>query len=389
MKINEINLLSAKITSVIGSTIFNTIISLYILSVYGSNSILGLTLSIGGMASVVSSLVGGYFSEGKEKTESLKIVDLFSMSCCILMIPLVKYENIWFILSLIILLNINNSFSSPIFKSLIPEISTKDRLVTFNTSLSSINEFNKVLTPILSTYLYSNELIDITSVLLINALSYLCSFIFINNIKTKKTNFKRKNSFFKSYKENIKYIQRDKLLSYLLYTGFFSNFFLTGFNLILPIYSKEVIEDTSMYGLFLSFESLGLLLGVLSSNFIKLDEQLVSERFMIFVSGIFLLLPAFLYSSLSMLICCFILNFSLGRYNIAFQNYIQLNVEQKYLGQVFAIIFTISSMATPLGFLIFGIIAEYTITKVFYIISFGLISINAIWIILILKKNKY
>ncbi|WP_239773045.1 MFS transporter [Mammaliicoccus sp. I-M36] len=389
MNKNELNLVTSKFTSGFGVTIFNTTINLYILTVYNSGEILGKVMAIAGISSVISSLLGGYLSDYYNKKSLLKFLDISSLILCLIAIPLSYTNNLMVILVLVFLLNMNNNFSSPVFKSLIPDIVTKDKIPRFNSRLATINELNKIGTPIVATYFFSRQIIDIQEVLFINAITYLLSYIYVNKVDIIDKNLAhfRKVSFFQSYKSSYSYIHKNHLLAYLVYTGFFSNIFLGGFNLILPLYATEVLGNNELYGIFLSFEAVGVLLGVFSSNLIKLDEKLISERILLLISGFLLIIPSIWVSKYSIILVCFILNFSLGRYNIALQNYIQINVEKGYLGKVFAVIFTLSALSGPLGSVVFGYITNIFLKDIFIIISIGIILINLIWILWVIKER--
>lgn len=388
MKISQFNmLLSSKSISTLGTSFFNAAINILIVQIFGSGELLGITLAIGSFSSILFTIVGGYIGDYYNQVKLLKWIDIFSFFLCLIAIPFLENFKVSFLLVFVFLLNMNNAFTSPVIKSLIPALVTKKDIPKFNVRLSIVGEVLKIGTPLIVSFLYSINYLNIEGTLFINAMSFLFAYLFIKNIDV-VVSTKKKVNIFSSYKIVLNYISNNVIFCYLIYIGFFSNIILAGFNLILPLYSKNILNNSGFYGVLLSLESIGGLLGLLSARMIKLDDNLSKERLGLLASGFLLLLPPVTKNYLSIMVVCIVLNMFLARYNVAFQNYIQKNFSSSLIGKVFAVSYTTSSIGIPIGSLVFGFMTKYQFIPIFFILSFAMIFINALWFILVKVNYK-
>lgn len=384
---NNANLLiGSKSTSLVGTTIFNISINLWVVSVFGSSSDLGKVMAVSGISTVMFNLIGGYIGDAWNKSKIMKNTELFSFLFCIVSSFFISENSLWTVMIIVFLLNMNSAISAPVVRSMIQNIVKKEELIRYNSKLSQSKEIIKVGVPILTTFLFGKGIIDIKDVFLINAFSYLLSYAMLRQMKVQDDNRstnKKKNG----YLEAIFYLKSENVVFLLMITSLISNFVLAGFNLILPVFSTEILHQKEMYGIFIGAESVGALIGVFSSNFISIDKEMLKERIGLMFSGMILSLPFFYQSGILLMIICFCINLFLSRYNIAFQSYLQTHVPKNMTSKVFSISYLFAGFAVPLGSLVFGYLGEIWTLEIFLILSLGLVSINGYWI-LYMSKSK-
>ena len=79
---------------------------------------------------------------------------------------------------------------------------------------------------------------------------------------------------------------------------------------------------------------------------------------------------------------------ALTMFNINFMSFVQMNVNERYLGRVFSVIFTIAVAFMPVGSFFFSKFCDITNINSFYIIGIGILSLSVICILLFLKNNE-
>lgn len=380
----QMNIRWSKTSSLIGTTLFNIIVNLWVIETYSSATYLGLVSSLSGFSALIFSFLGGYLADSKYIMKILYLTDLISAFLCGIAYLAIQHISPFFIFPMIFLLNINVSLTNPLIKSLIANKIEKNNLIKFNSSLVIIGEIIKIVIPIISTFLYSNQFLSLKGALFINGVSFIFSFILIKKINVTDINQNIKK---RSYITTIKYLKNKKIISLLLITGAMSNFILSGFNLVLPLYATEILNKSSYYGVFLSIESIGGLIGSLSTTIMPIDKDIVKERIGLLFTGLFLFVFCIFNSSIILMIICFTLNFFYVRYNIAFQSYIQSDVKSEHIGKTFSISYILSSLLLSTGSLFFGLLLSYSFIWTLIIISTGLTIINLIWVINHKKLN--
>lgn len=379
-------ILISKVSSLIGTTIFNTIVNLWILEVFNSSKTLGFILSISSVSAFICSIIGGYLADSKYLLKILQIADLFSAIICVISIFFISNVHINYIYLVVFLLNINVALTAPLIKSLIPSVIKKESIISFNSTLVMFSEIIKIAIPLGATFLFQTKFLSINGALILNTVSFFISFLFIKRVPVKEIKGAIK---FVGYRETIKYLKTKKVVTLLIITGGLSNFFLAGFNLLLPIFSVQELKNSIFYGIFLSAESIGALIGALSTKIFIVDKLIVRERMGLLLSSALLYLLIFWQNYMVLILLCFLLNFFYVRYNVAFQSYMQTDVDKEYIGKTFSVSYILSNILLPCGSLLFGILLDYSFGISIGLIATGLVLINLIWVIGISTKTGF
>ncbi|MFM1539621.1 MFS transporter [Helcococcus bovis] len=254
-----------------------------------------------------------------------------------------------------IILAVSSSFSRIANKSIITEVVEKDEIVNYNSKLEITNQVISVCSPI-----FSFVVIQFTSlrvILLIDALSFLLSFICIKMIKIEEIKYQiesKKGTSLKSVLsdilEGIIFVYKEKEILLLLILSSLINFIFAGFAYILP-YSDKLFSMNGAFATMLSLGALGSILAALVSYKVKstmrnLHINLILSGLGISVIGLykFVNLPiiVFLFGN-------FLVEFFMTIFNIHYLSQIQIKVSNELMGRVFSCVFTVAIILMPLG----------------------------------------
>lgn len=392
---NEFLIISGNAISHFGDVIFTFGLNWWIVSITGNAKLLGIITTVSLIPSIFTNLFGGVISDRFNKKKILIYTDIVSSIACFLLAfySSQSYINIPLIIIVNVILGICFSLFSPAARSIVPEIINKERVRNVNSLLSSINETIKIGSPLIGGFILSLSFIDIKTFFIINGISFLISGIseiFITYPqKTKKT----QASFIKDFMDGFKYVRRNSILFRLLIVISLVNFFLAGYNVLLPALVHEEFSKSYIYSFLLSSEAIGGILGalLLSRKKDSIPELKAIRKELLYCGSVFLIL--FISLKLFTLIpVLFLFGFFLTRFNILFFTYIQTNIDESVLGRVFSFIFTTAVLLMPLGSFLFGYLINIPLTYIFPLVGVGIslsiILINESFPKVLYKENE-
>ena len=170
-------LIFSKTISFAGTTLFNSILSIWIIEVFNSSKILGNINGYVGIAAIICNLLGGIFADSRYLMNLLLISDGVACLICFFVVGMGLVDDLLWIYILVFILNANSYLSSPLFKTLVHYVVRKDEIVKYNTNLSFLVQLITVLFPPVSTTLYAVKLLSMNNVVVLNGISYLLSFL--------------------------------------------------------------------------------------------------------------------------------------------------------------------------------------------------------------------
>jgi MFS family permease len=160
--------------------------------------------------------------------------------------------------------------------------------------------------------------------------------------------------------EGLRFIRRDRLISWLMLTSMVSNFVLSPIGAVLiPLYALQEFGDPARFGLILGLMSVGGLLGALAFGAVGPRLPRRATYFAVYstMSGSLLVLaavPPFAVVAATMAL----FSFSIGLVNPLLQTLRQERTPPELRGRVFGTVLSGVLLASPIGLVVGSLIAE-------------------------------
>lgn len=329
------------------------------------------------IVNIILNCIGGVISDRKSRKKILFITDFISfISCFIASFFLKSVIGFYCIIFVNVILALTTSFSSPAYKAIVKEALDKGQINRYNSIANAGTEIIKLIGPMIALSIVN--IVGTQAALFITSLSFLISSmtkIFIYIEKDQYDTKIAKHNIYKDLKAGFLYLFCEKEILFIIIISMFVNFFLSGYNLILPYtdnFMPSIVSD--LYGKLLIAEALGGIVGSILNSRLNLTNDMKNEFY--FLSGCGISLILFSISAIMRLspyilcFCIFMFGTFLTIYNIQFITFIQNKVSSSYLGRVFSIIFTFSVLLMPVGSFLFAHI--FRVKQVISFLVFGL-----------------
>ena len=239
---------SGQLVSLMGSSIFTFIISLYILELTGSAISFSISFAIGTLPRLI---FGPFSGVVVDKFNKKKMIVSFDILSGLILIALFLFSYTQLTLTYIyiatFLLSTANTFFNTAIVSSIPSIVDDENIVKINSLSQCITSLSSICAPLLGGILF--EVINIRLFILINAISFFLSAIseiFIKfNVEEKCS--EKKNNIIEEFFVGLKYIYNKKWLFYLfIFVLLFNSMLVISFEITLPYLTKQVLQFSSI-----------------------------------------------------------------------------------------------------------------------------------------------
>lgn len=398
-KKNIFLLISSSGITQIGNIIFDSSNNLFLSHLnYYSPHLLGYYQGIDSIIGIIFNIFGGVIADIYKKKLIVFYTTLFSgLICCIL--PLLPFKSTFPFILIIsnALLALFSSFYNPSYRAIVKDIVKKNSISKLNSLLKISGTIIKIIIPVISIFIYKT--VGIRIVMLLNGISFIISafiFLYITPLNTESiresNNTLDLKKIYKELFEGMNYIFKKKKVFYLILISSSVNFFLAGYNLILP-YSDMIFKldhNNSLYGVFLTAEAIGGLIGASLNSFTK-GNSLKKMLGSLFFSGICIciIVPVSIVTRSILVISFFplIFNLLLTIYNIEFLTLIQSIVDEVFIGRVFGVVFSFVVLFMPIGTGFFSLVVSPKSILNFVIIGICISFIAVLGAFLFLKKS--
>ncbi|OJV64566.1 MAG: hypothetical protein BGO41_13235 [Clostridiales bacterium 38-18] len=355
--------------SVIGSSIYNFAVGLYVLKLTGSALNYGITLMLSILPLILISPFGGVIADRFNKKIIVVSMDIINGLLFIAIYLLTEKMN--FSLGLVylttILLNSFGTLFAISIEAAKPNLVKEDRLIKINAYSKLIDSISSVLGPIVGGIIYA--LFDIRAFVLFNGISFLISALsesFMDfNYYTKESHVKINTSFRNDFKEGIHYFFKNKAIVEYFFIFATLNFLL-GFsvNVPAPYLINEVFKlSSAQFGLINGLFPVGLIIGSLTiesllKKFTYKKVLLSMNLFLAILAGMIGLPYQVLTSSVQLTIF-YGLNFCLMGLAIAYVDVpittlLQQEVPSHLLGRVMSILMSLVKVVLPIALVVSG-----------------------------------
>ncbi|MDK8316513.1 MAG: MFS transporter [Staphylococcus simulans] len=386
-------MLASRCISKIGDVLFDFTNNSFLSDISpNSLKLVGLYQITENLIAVIFNLFGGVIADQFRRKKIIIITDILSGLFCII-ISFVSNER-WLVYAIVIvniLISLLDSFSGPTYKAFTKEIVTKNNISKLNSYMETGNTLVKITIPIIAVFLY--KYIGVNGSLILDGLSFLISAFIILFISPISEISKANNSFsfsivIKDLTSGFKYLLNHKEIFLIVILSALVNFFLAAYNLLLP-YSNQMFPEFAIdiYGSFLTAEAIGGIIGALIISITKIDISLQKMMILLDVAGVSLSIGPIIYEILSNYLVVILIplsfNLFLTMFNIQIFSYTQRNVDEKFLGRVFGIIFSVALLFMPLGTFVFSCILKPANLFNFSVIGISVVILSIIFSVIL------
>ena len=394
---NEALLWFGSWTSRLGNILFDYANSIRIVGVFaGKPWVLALYQSAETLIQIAFNLIGGARADKGDRKRLVIVTDCLSaLICAVLsffvdtpfMAPVMIAANA--------LLALVYAFNSPTYKALIREVIERDRIGFFNGISHTGSEVLRVVGPILSVCLVG--LIGVRGALLLDALTFAVSAAaeaLLTKLDSAVESRKEKRNIFADIAEGFAYLANEREILFLVLLSSLVNFFLAGYNLLLP-YTESIYTGCldGFYSKALAMEAVGGILGsaVFAKRINTFRDNVLALILFLLGTGAALVsepLLALTGNGWLGLLPFAMFGVSLTAFNIQFMSYVQIAVDEVYLGRVFSIIFTVAVLFMPLGSFFFSGAVDTGDINSFYPVGGGIVLLSLVSIPVHLRMKK-
>ncbi|PGK35770.1 arabinose ABC transporter permease [Bacillus anthracis] len=376
-KDQSLNMLIFTVTrflSEMGSSIFKFALSLYILDVTGSPTAFSMVLGFSIIPGILVNIFAGVYIDKHDKKKIIIFSEVFSGLLLLIFFGAFNFFNLDIVSITIfaVLLSLIQAFCFLTLNASIANIVNNDKVASVNSSYQTIGAVINVVGPILGAVIY--RLIGLEMIVLINGIVVILSGSFQVLLKFKrKTMVEENKSYQESFKEVYRYINGQTAVKYLLVAFFTINFVLTPLlQVVLPyvIYQKLDISGQGL-SIIQSSYFVGIIIGALLVSRKKIMQAVIDKIFILFQIQALLFMTwcfpnffsqDFLNITLFIIIIyCVIISIT-GTFsalaNIPMTSHIQIHTPENIRASFFGVVSSITSICTPIGMWLYGILLE-------------------------------
>ncbi|WP_348921678.1 MFS transporter [Enterococcus rotai] len=363
MNKNAQKFISATVFSRFGSVFLLIFFNYYVVKQGNSATFLGSLTSLMYVPNFFISILSGSMADKYNKRYMLLGLDFISFLCCLLYFMF--YNTIltdvkltfYMATGILMILNVIATLYGPISRSLVPYMVEKENISKYNSIYTMCADSIKFIVPLVLSVPFILSL-DLGSVFLVNAVSFLISFMIVLSIKG--LSFQMNNA---TIKKNNKYsvwsiLRKDKQIFPRIVLLFVFNLTLASFNIFLPFFSNT-IDSLITYPLYVSVQSVGALVGsilwMFKKNTSNSDVNLIDS---ILIIPICFILLFFIQTYYVGLFTCFVLGWYSSYFTISFYTSLQSSEYLSNLGKILGLVSGVTLIATPIGSFISGFIID-------------------------------
>lgn len=366
----------------LGDALFVFGLNWFIVKATGHASLLGIVQGIGGIILVAGDLFAGPLVDKYNRKLIMLLADAISFFACLGMAAVMDVnEPVFYQLVLLTcVIDIGLAFNFPAAKAVVPEIIRHDKLSIFNSWSNTGLTLADIIAPLLGGFLLTLHWIDFRSFLMINAISFLLSFIFTWVLKyvPEQKHDKESMPVFKSLANGLGYVRNNQDVFRLIIFDAILAAMYAGFTLLLPYdVDRYYHGDERLYSYVLTLVAFGGLLGGLSLVLNKQKPKIKHNYQDAFILGMALIITGVWVNYQVLLVMALIYGFYTSRMSIRMMTIVQNVTEIAYLGRVFSIWFLCFDSMHPFGSFIFGFISDWFNHGTFFVLGglvlFGLL----------------
>lgn len=375
---------SGQAVSLLTSSIVQMAIIWYLTDISGSALILSVASLIGFFPQgLLGPFIGVYLDRHDKKT--IMMISDTCIAIATLIMVIISFLGelpIWIVFMVLFIRAIGSAFHSPCLSAVTPSIVPQDQLSKCAGYSQTLQSVTYIISPVLAGLCYS--LLDMKWILSLDIIGAVCAVITLGIAVIPKTaKVETKVQVFLEAKEGFLALKKERgLFHIVLLSAVFMILFMP-LNALFPLMSMQHFQGTAVHASVVetSFAA-GMLLGSIvlgiwggfKRKHVTMVIATVVMGIMVSISGM-LSVNGFLF----FVICCFIMGFTPPFYNGPFMVLIQERIDASYLGRVFSLSNSITSITMPIGLALSGLFADTIgIAGWFFITGIGIVIIGII-----------
>ncbi len=372
-------------TSRIGNIVFDYANSISIVGAFAGKAwVLATYQSAETIIQIIFNLIGGARADKGNRKKIVIMTDVLAALICAVLSSFVGTSCMAQVMIVAnALLAVVYAFNSPTYKSLIREVIEKERIGFFNGISHAGGELIRVIGPIAGVGLVG--VVGVRGALLFDAFTFAASAAaeaFLTKAEGAFEGGKAKRNVLSDIAEGFVYLTKEKRILFLVILSSFVNFFLAGYNLLLP-YTDIIYMGCidRFYSKALAMEAVGGIISsaVFAKRINQFQDNVLALILFLFGTGFVLVLEPILALTARYFLCLLpfaLFGVSLTAFNIQFMSYVQIAVDEEYLGRVFSIIFTVAVLFMPVGSFLFSGFMNVRDVNGFYLVGGGIMLLS-------------
>lgn len=387
--------------TVIGTSVFDFVLSLYVLDLTGSVAAFSMILSLSILPQAMVNIFGSVFVDKYDKKRIMIFSEVTSslISIIFMFLFIEGFKSIVAIAILVILLNALQSFFWLAGNASIPNIVGKNNVAKANSIIEGIWAIVNILGPVIGAIIYNKVGMDIiflmTSIAFIIGTLTVTLISFERNIENEELN---EETYWESLKVVYTYLNTQKILKLLLIVAVLINFIYNPLlYLAIPYITYEIVKvSAEQLSYIRAAAAIGTILGALYIFRLKSGDVMFKRFFILLqMQAVLIMLWAFpsipifndastLFITIIFVIILITISTLNTVQNIPILGYFQLKIPEEIRARVFGVLKSALLLSTPIGIWVYGLALQY-IPWTYIVVTSGLIIFT---LCLILGRNQ-
>lgn len=290
------------------------------------------------------------------------------------------------LLAVVTLQSVFSSFVVPTKNAMIAMIVDKNDIVDARASISIVSNIVELCSYALSGAIIAT--IGINYAILLDALTFFISILFIMSIVEKKENdINISKNFFEDVSEGFKFILTDKIILVVVLVTFIGNAAMSPVDALMPAYINQSDLPVWSYSTFMILTSLGGLLGGVVVSFMQKKMKKNHILAIGFLAGSVGMILMFMPKIEILFIAGMLIGISVSVVSVMNAVIIQLETPKEMQARAFSFFSCVTYIASPMGMVFAGGIGENKPMSLIFPI-FGVIILLAVIFSALLVKEK-
>lgn len=369
---NFLLLLGSQLFSVLGTTIIQFVISLYVLDITHSALLFSIITALSIVGRIICLPFCGILADRLSKKKLMLVMDSLYLILSVGLLLATRLEEVLLMIGVLtVLMGMVSAFETPVVQSTIPLICQQEDIPKANGIISSIGMLGNIVGPVMAGIIYRFEAVyQIFAVCgVLFAVAILCELLLvIPSLPQKASGQRIREILIGDLKEVWDYLKTEQIIIKIGLVAFLLNLFISSFvQVMIPFIARvQIGVSEGQFGLMNTFFAIGSLVGTVLYSALanRLSDNSIFKG-LVGMSLLFLgltiplgMMPSGSTAFWLMVALVTVLLGTVTLVSVQLIVYIQLMTKQALLGRVMSLIIILSTLAVPLGQLMYGALGD-------------------------------